>query len=230
MSFRWMTPSSRPSLATASGVPPACAIRSAIAARARHPSWRRRHVAAHRRRCRLPRHRRAPHRPRPCGSTIPSISTPLIGSGPRRGRSARSSGAMSRPRRPYFSLASTTIERPSGVSSASEASWAASASSLLGDAGERQELGRLPVAEGDGAGLVEQQRVDVARRLDRAARHRQHVERTSRSMPAMPMADSSAPIVVGIRQTSSATRTAHRDGAAGIGGEARDGARRRRGR
>ena len=30
---------------------------------------------------------------------------------------------------------------------------------------------------------------------------------TSRSMPAMPMADSSAPIVVGIRQTSSATMT-----------------------
>ena len=28
-----------------------------------------------------------------------------------------------------------------------------------------------------------------------------------RSMPAMPMADSSAPIVVGIRQTSSATST-----------------------
>ena len=36
---------------------------------------------------------------------------------------------MSRPRMPYFSLASTTMERPSGVSSASEASWAASASS-----------------------------------------------------------------------------------------------------
>src|SRR5437764_15258231 len=31
----------------------------------------------------------------------------------------------SRPRRPYFSLARTTIERPSGVSSASEASCAA---------------------------------------------------------------------------------------------------------
>ena len=30
---------------------------------------------------------------------------------------------------------------------------------------------------------------------------------TSRSIPAMPIAESSAPIVVGIRQTSSATRT-----------------------
>ena len=84
--------------------------------------------------------------------------------------------AMSRPRMPYFSLASTTIERPSGVSSESEASCAASASSCSADAGERNEFGRLPVAEGDRAGLVEQQRVDVARRLDRAARHRQHVE------------------------------------------------------
>ena len=46
----------------------------------------------------------------------------------------------------------------------------------LGDAGRRDDLGRLPVAEGDGAGLVEQQRVDVAGGLDRAARHGEHVE------------------------------------------------------
>ena len=32
----------------------------------------------------------------------------------------------------------------------------------LSHAGQRQELGRLAVAERDGAGLVEQQRVDVA--------------------------------------------------------------------
>ena len=38
-------------------------------------------------------------------------------------------GANSRPRNPYFSFASTTIERPSGVSSANEASCAAFASS-----------------------------------------------------------------------------------------------------
>ena len=77
---------------------------------------------------------------------------------------------------PYFSFASTTIERPSGVSSDSEASCAASASSLLGHAGQREELRRLAVAQRDRAGLVEQQRVDVARRLDRAAGHGQHVE------------------------------------------------------
>ena len=83
---------------------------------------------------------------------------------------------MSRSRRPYLSLASTTIERPSGVSSASEASWAASASSCFGDALQGNELRRLAVAERDGAGLVEEERVDVARRLDGAARHGEHVE------------------------------------------------------
>ncbi len=41
----------------------------------------------------------------------------------------------------------------------------------LRDAARREELGRLAVAERDGAGLVEQEHVDVARRLHRAARH-----------------------------------------------------------
>ncbi len=39
----------------------------------------------------------------------------------------------------------------------------------------RHELGGLTVAEGDGAGLVEQQRGDVTGGLDRAAGHREHV-------------------------------------------------------
>ena len=46
----------------------------------------------------------------------------------------------------------------------------------LADAGKRQEFRRLPVAQRDGAGLVEQQRVDIARRFHRAARHGEHVE------------------------------------------------------
>ncbi len=41
---------------------------------------------------------------------------------------------------------------------------------------QRDELGGLTVAERDRAGLVEQQGVDVARRLDRPAGHREHVE------------------------------------------------------
>ena len=133
---------------------------------------------------------------------------------------------MSRPRMPYFSLASTTIERPSGVSSASEASWAASASSCSVTPRTGRELGRLPVAERDGAGLVEQQRIDVAGGLDRAAGHRQHVE-------------AHQPVHAGDadRRQQRADRGRdqrheqrdqhdHRDRAAGIGREARD--RRRR--
>ena len=45
----------------------------------------------------------------------------------------------------------------------------------LGDAVDGQELAGLPVAQGDGAGLVEQQRVHVSGSLDRAPRHGQHV-------------------------------------------------------
>ncbi len=38
------------------------------------------------------------------------------------------------------------------------------------------EIARLAIAGGDGSGLVEDQRLDVAGRFDRLARHRQHVE------------------------------------------------------
>ena len=85
------------------------------------------------------------------------------------------SEATSRPRSWKRCFASTTIERPSGVSSASDASCATSASSRRLDARRRMEHGRLPVAERDRAGLVEQQHVDVPGRLDSAARGRDDV-------------------------------------------------------
>ena len=47
---------------------------------------------------------------------------------------------------------------------------------LLCHGAQRFELGRLPVAKRNRSGLVEQQRVDVARCFYRAPRHRQHVE------------------------------------------------------
>src|SRR5262249_61649366 len=47
---------------------------------------------------------------------------------------------------------------------------------LFGDAPHRFELGRLAIAERNGAGLVEKQRIDVARRLDGAPRHGEHIE------------------------------------------------------
>ena len=46
---------------------------------------------------------------------------------------------------------------------------------LLGDAGNRDDLGRHAIAEGDRAGLIEQQRVDVAGRLDGPAGHGEHI-------------------------------------------------------
>ena len=115
-------------------------------------------------------------------------------------------GAISRPRILYFSFASTTIERPSGVSSDSDANCAASASScaVTPASGRNSVAWRLPrvivpvlsssnVSTSPAASTA---RPDIASTL----------KRTSRSMPAMPIADSSAPIVVGISATNSATR------------------------
>ena len=158
-----MTPSTRVPSATASGVPPL--RRDAVDDRRRARRGRRRPA---------PRPSGAPSRPRPCGSTRPSKSTPLMRVWAVNGTSS-ASGQLARRRGRSCSSASTTIERPSGVSSARLESSAASASVALVDAGDREELGRLPVAVGDRAGLVEQQRVAVAGRLDRAARHGQHV-------------------------------------------------------
>ena len=94
--------------------------------------------------------------------------------------------------------------RPSGVSSASEASCAASASSFsatpsTGRSSVACRLPRVMVPVLSSSSMSTSPAASTAR-PDMASTLR----RTSRSMPAMPMADSSAPIVVGIRQTSSA--------------------------
>ena len=77
---------------------------------------------------------------------------------------------------PKSPLPRAMIERPSGVSSARLEASAAAGKVLGRDAGHWHELGRHAIAERDRAGLVEQQRVDVARRLDRAAGSRDDVE------------------------------------------------------
>ena len=69
------------------------------------------------------------------------------------------------------------------------------------------EFRSLPVSQSDGPGLIEQQRVDIARRFHRVSRHGQHIVLDQRSIPAMPMAESNPPIVVGMRHTSSETST-----------------------
>ena len=115
--------------------------------------------------------------------------------------------ASSRPLMPYFSLASTTIERPSGVSSASEASCAASASScsVTPRIGLNSVACRLPSVM---VPVLSRRRVSTSpaastARPDMAST----LKRTRRSMPAMPMAERSAPIVVGMSVTNNATRT-----------------------
>ena len=161
MSFSSITPRSCRSFATASGVPPARAIRSTSVVQSPGP-------------CRARTTRRS-RRPRPCGSRCPSRSTPLIRVCAVNGTNCACVSSSSRSRMPYRSFASTTIDRPSGVSSASEANCATSASSCSSTpgAGRNATAWRFPSVIVPG--LVEQQRRDVAGRLDGAPAHREHV-------------------------------------------------------
>ena len=140
--------------------------------------------------------------------------------------------ATSRPRRPYFSLARTTIERPSGVSSARLDSCAASASSpsVTPVAVTNSTAWRLPsviVPVLSSSSVLTSPAASTALPLIAST-----LCCITRSMPAMPMAESRPPIVVGIRQTSSATYTAivgavpapaDVDAVDGVGHQRRDG-------
>ena len=112
-----------------------------------------------------------------------------------------------RARRPKFSLANTTIERPSGVSSDRLDNCAASAS-CSGETpgtGTKSDAWRLPsvmVPVLSSSSVLTSPAASTAR-PDIASTLRC----TRRSIPAMPIAESRAPIVVGIRHTSSATMT-----------------------
>ena len=77
---------------------------------------------------------------------LPFMLTPDMRVCAVKGTNSISCELSSLPRRPYLSLASTTIERPSGVSSASEESCAASAISLslTPGAGMNSDAWRLP--------------------------------------------------------------------------------------
>ena len=103
--------------------------------------------------------------------------------------------------------------RPSGVSSASDASCAASASSRSAtrDAGRNATAWRLPSV------IVPVLSSSSTSTSPAASTARPDVAITlawiMRSMPAMPIAESSPPIVVGIRQTSSAASTVIATGA-----------------
>ncbi len=167
-SLRWMTPRTRAGSsptcsATTRGVPPDAEIRLDD----RRPARRGRA----RRCCRTqsPRHCR-----RPCGCCRPGRSMPLI-------RVVAVNATSSAP-----SGTGGVLGQPTGVDQVDDA---APLGGLVGQRGQlrrpgqlrrrrprhREQLGRLPVAVGDGAGLVEQQHVDVAGRLDRTAGHGEHV-------------------------------------------------------
>jgi hypothetical protein len=110
-------------------------------------------------------------------------------------------------------FASTTMLRPSGVSSASEASCAASASSssVTPGAGINGDACRLPSV------IVPVLSSSSVSTSPAASTARPEVAITfacsMRLIPAMPIADSSPPIVVGMRHTSSATSTVTDTGA-----------------
>ena len=112
-----------------------------------------------------------------------------------------------RSRSPYRSFAYTTTERPSGVSSARLASCAASASarSSTPPIGRKSPASRLPmvmVPVLSSSSVFTSPAASTARPLIAST-----LRCTSRSMPAIPIADNNAPIVVGIRQTTRLTST-----------------------
>ena len=199
MSLRCTTPSILPSRATAKGVPPDFATRSAICRSSRAAVVA---LAA-----------RPPAAPAsasiasiaPLRMLVPSISTPLMRVCAVKGTKCACNSLIARPRMPYFSLASTTMERPSGVSSAREESCAASASSrsLTPGSGRNSVACRLPsvIVPVLSSSRVSTSPAASTARPDMAST----LKRTSRSMPAIPIAESSAPMVVGIKVTNSAT-------------------------
>src|SRR3954470_23543472 len=191
-SLRWMIPSMRAPSDTASGVPPESPMRHAACTTSGGtvpPSFKTCSETA---------------------STAPFLtlrlptSAPLIRVCALKGMNC-ATPLVSRPRIPYRSLSSTTIERPSGVSSARVASWVASARSdaLTPGAGMRSVARRLPSVI---VPVLSSSRVSTSPAASTALPLiASTFLRKSRSIPAMPMAESRPPMVVGMRQTRSAT-------------------------
>jgi glyoxylase-like metal-dependent hydrolase (beta-lactamase superfamily II) len=137
----------------------------------------------------------------------PSRFTPDIRVCAEKGTNSAGWVERSLPRSPYFVFASTTMERPSGVSSGRDANCAASASwsALTPGAGMNSEAWRLPSVI---VPVLSRSRVFTS---PAASTARPDIASTlcctNLSMPAMPIAESKPPIVVGIKQTRSDTKT-----------------------
>ena len=191
-SFSATAPSSRPPWTTASGVCPARAISSVIRFSSSAPE--------------ASGLARSTESTAPFNTSTPSLRTPEVRGWAVKGITSASAGMV---RVSWnFSRARTTIERPSGVSSARLESIAASASarsstpeSARKTCAWRSPIVIVPVLSSSSTSTspaASTARPDLARTL----------KRTSRSIPAMPMAESSAAIVVGISVMSSAASTA----------------------
>ena len=114
---------------------------------------------------------------------------------------------MSRPRMPYFSFGEHDDRAAFRRFVGERGELRSVRKFLFAHAGQRNKFRGLAVAEGDCPSLVEKQRVDVASSFNRASRHGENIKSHQAVHPAIPIADKSAPIVVGIRVTKSATST-----------------------
>src|ERR1035441_10074907 len=192
-SFKCTTPSARLPSATTSGVPPEREMRSvtSISSVGTSPPCSRTNSITE---------SVAPLRMR-----RPSRSTPLMRVCAVNGMKRASCSATSRPRMLYFCLARTTMERPSGVSSARLESCAASASSssLTPPMGMNSTACRLPsvmVPVLSSSSVLTSPAASTALPLMAST-----LCCITRSSDLMPMAESSPPMVVGIRHTSRET-------------------------
>ncbi len=194
-SLRWITPSICASRATTSGVPPE---RATLLTTASRPSGAVPPRAAT---------QDATASAAPLRMEVPFVWTPLIRVSALNGMNSSPRATSARSRRSKRSFASTTIDRPSGVSSARDESWAASASSRSGTppTGMNSVAWRLPSVI---VPVLSSSRVSTSPAASTARPLRARTLRcTRRSMPAIPIADRSAPIVVGINETSRAMST-----------------------
>ena len=195
MSLSSITPSTRPLSATTSGVLPRRATSSTSASTCAGISPPRANTCL----------RMASAEP--LRIWWPGRSTPLMRVWAEKCTKAAPMACRSRARISNCCLASTTMLRPSGVSSASEANCATSASSRFctPGAGRNSAAWRLPSV------MVPVLSISSTSTSPAASTARPEVAITlaciMRLMPATPMADNRPAMVVGIRHTSSATST-----------------------
>ena len=162
MSFRWMTPKSLRSLATASGVPPVLAMRSDSAVNSDDTGDGPAQAST--------------------ASTAPLRMDEPSRSTPRDARLGRERNEVRVHRRHLAATQAILLLRQHHDRAAfrrlirERGKLRRIGQTAIADAGQRQEFRRLAIAERDRARLVEEERVDVTRGFHGAARHGKHIE------------------------------------------------------